>query len=376
MTIKDDQLRDLLASRADRARPERLEALIVSALAGPAPRSSPLRFGSGGLLVLVIAALVVVSLLATSIGSLSGLFGVAPVPGPSSAPSPAVSLTPTPTSSPAPTDVALTPPPYVRGTCPVTPYTALAGGSVPVVVMSEVRWVWGPEPWQAGVGQKVVLSAGVPNGYVDVSEISAERLPIGEPATPLSVRFPQGGGPGFVFGVGLPEPGCWLLTAVGATVSSSVVVKVGPQPADAPSPRSQNVPTTTAQLVPLDRCPTSPVDESRGFRAHVDGHQLWDDPDSAPWVAGKERKLIVSGSTDSVIAVAARVGMVQVPGSDQAPAFVTEQPVFTTPPPGSGSLGLKFTIPTAGCWSFTYIQGDRTSTIVAEVGVAAAVPGG
>ncbi len=373
MTLSDDQLHDLLAGRADRARPAGLDALIAHALAAPAPRS-PLRgLGRGRAAVLALAALLVASMLVSPIGPLSVLFGVTPVPSPSPT-APVASATPAPT--PTPTDLMLTPPPYAAGTCPVTPITDLAGGAVPEVAMSGVRWRWGPDPWRARLGQKVVL---VPNGgsdaYLDVDEISAERLPIGPSGSPMSIRFPKGGGPGFVFGVGLPESGCWLLTAIGSMASSSVVVDVGPAPADVPSPESQNVPTTTAGLRPLATCPTSEIVQDSGYPAFVDGEERWTNPDPKPWLAGTEHKLVVLGGTDSVIAVAAPVG-IPAAGSGQRPSFITEHPVFATPPPGSGSLGLLFTIPTAGCWSVSFIEGDRTSTIVAEVGPPGSSSGG
>lgn len=358
MKIQDDQLRDLLASRADRARATALDDLLASALASPARSAAPLRLSRGGSVALIAAVVLLAALVATTMGPLSGLLWTAPGPSPSTAPTPSA----TAPATPVPTDLALTPPPYVRGTCPVTPVTDLVAGSDPEVVASGIRWRWGTAPWQAGIGQKVVLLSGVnPDAHPDMAVIAAERLPIGAPtATPLSARYPKGSGPGFVFGIGLPEPGCWLLTAIGATARSSVVVEAGPKPADAPSAGSQDVPTSTSPLVPLAACPTSPVDMSNGYRRFVDQSQFWGDPDPSSWVADKERKLVVGPSANGVIAVASRVGV--------AGGFVTDQPVFTTPPPGSGSIGVSFTIPTAGCWSFTFIEGDRTSTIVAEVG--------
>jgi hypothetical protein len=83
------------------------------------------------------------------------------------------------------------------------------------------------------------------------------------------------------------------------------------------------------------------------------------------------RKLVVSGaisppSPDELV-VAARVGIVG-PADSQGSAFVAEQPVFTTPAPGSQSKAIDLTLPTAGCWAITYADSARTSTIVVEIG--------
>jgi hypothetical protein len=266
--------------------------------------------------------------------------------------------------------VAVTAPPHVLGSCPVTPITDLAGGVQPEVVTGGIRWGWGPYSWEAGVGQKVSFEkTSSDQPYLDARVIIAERLPIGSPGTRVSVRYPRGGGPGFIFGVGLPEPGCWLLTAVGPTVRSGVIVEVAPAPANPPD--SQNVPTGQASLGLLAPCPTSPLVSAAPVRTWSDGDNQWQDPDPSVWVAGMTRKLVVSGaisppSPDELV-VAARVGIVG-PADSQGSAFVAEQPVFTTPAPGSQSKAIDLTLPTAGCWAITYADSARTSTIVVEIG--------
>jgi hypothetical protein len=277
----------------------------------------------------------------------------------------------TPTAPPTrfPFDISVSAPPYVAGSCPVTPVTTLLGGVQPEVVAGEIGWLWGPLPWQAKVGQKVGLEKTSPDQpYLDARVIIAERLPITPSDKPVSVRYPRGGGPGFIFGVGLPEPGCWLLTAVGPTVRSSVVV----QAAFAPSipPTDQNVPIVHSPLGLVSPCPTSLMGSSP-VRTWLDGQDRWQDPDPTAWLAGMKRKLVFSGvfadAAPFELVAAARVGIVG-PADSQESAFVSEAPAFTTPAPGSQSKAMDLILPTAGCWAITYIDPLQTSTIVVEIG--------
>ncbi|HEY8818670.1 MAG TPA: hypothetical protein VIM25_07615 [Candidatus Limnocylindrales bacterium] len=106
------------------------------------------------------------------------------------------------------------------------------------------------------------------------------------------------------------------------------------------------------------------------MRTWLDGDNRWEDPDPTDWVAGKERKLVVSGlvspSAPYELVVATRVGIV---GSldGQRSAFVADPPVFTAPVPGSGSKAMGLILPAAGCWAIAYVDSARTSTIVAEI---------
>jgi len=372
MTVDDRDIRSLLLSRADRADAQGLRLAVVEAarmtpqlrplvrLSSPKRQARLLRVAAG------IAALAVVSVtIALSIG-------LRPPSGPglnSGAASP--TSTPEATTAASASNVPVTPPPYVPGSCPVTPITDLAGGVAPEVVAGGIRWhLDGTGPWAAGVGHKVGLFATSPDQVVDVSTILAERLPIGTIQTPLSARYPRGDGPGFIFGIGLPEPGCWVLTAVGPAVRSSVVVEVGPGPANPPSAESQNVPTGQAPLVALAQCPTSPEVSGAAVRTWLDGDNRWQDPDPKEWTAGMKRKLVVGGRVSSLapyeLVVAARVGIVGS-GDSQRSAFVADKPVFTAPAPGSGSKAMEVILPTAGCWAITYLDPTATSTIVVDI---------
>ena len=374
MTLDDDDIRSLLLARADRSEVGEIRAAAVEA-ARMTPQLRPLTRAPSsprrawrlriGAAIAAFAVLTATIALATGLrlpdrrDTGAGAVGASQIVQPSSA------------ITAPPSDVPVSAPPYVAGSCPVTPITDLAGGVAPEVLTGGIRWRLGTDPWRADVGQKVVLIAPSPDQAVDASSILAERLPIGTIPMPLSARYPRGGGPGYVFGVGLPEPGCWILTAVGPALRSSVVVEAAPAPAEPPSAVSQNVPTERAPLMPLAQCPTSPLLSGARVRTWLDGDNRWEDPDPTDWVAGKERKLVVSGlvspSAPYELVVATRVGIV---GSldGQRSAFVADPPVFTAPVPGSGSKAMGLVLPAPGCWAITYVDPARTSTIVVEMG--------
>lgn len=370
MTVDDEDIRSMLLTRSDRADARGLLPAAIEAarqtpqlrslvrLSSPTRRTRPLQLAAG------------ITALAALTAAISLILGLAPIGQPSGGTAGGASPASTPT--PSATDMPVTAPPYVQGSCPVTPITDLAGGVAPEVVTGGIRWhLDGTSPWAAGVGHKVVLIAPTPDQVVDASSILVERLPIGTIPAPLSARYPRGGGPGYVFGVGLPEPGCWILTAIGPALRSSVVVEVAQAPAEPPSAESQNVPTERASLVPPARCPTSPLLSGARVRIWLDGDNRWEDPDPTDWVAGKERKLVVSGLVSLAapyeLVLATRVGIVGPPGSQRS-AYVPDQPVFTAPVPGSGSKAMGLILPDAGCWAITFLDPARTSTIVVEMG--------
>lgn len=393
MMLHDDAIRAMLTDRAARADASGLrEAAIAAArvtpqlrpLARPPLARPALRVAAwlaGLAAVLFILALVVVSPRSSPQGPLGGLGTGSASPVASPVASPSASLFPSPatpspatpspsTPSPSPTRVVAFPPTYVRGTCPVTPATDLVGGTTFEVAVGGVRWNWGGIPWQAGVGQKVIVLP-VTGSTFGTEEILAERLPIGSPGSPLSVVYPNGGND-HVYGVGLPEPGCWLLTLIGPDERSSVVVQAAAAPPNPPDPSSENVPTATAPLQAPSVCPVSPQWPSANVRSWLDGDlRRWQDPDPSPWLPGRERKLVVDGTGGEQPlerVVATRVGTVGRAGTVPLPAFLGSVPTIATPVPGGGSKAMGLTLPTAGCWAITYLDPTTTSTIVIQIG--------
>ncbi len=252
----DDEIRGMLRARADRMDVSGIaRAAVATAHATPQLRQVGLNAGRGPRrrLSTPVRLAAAVGTLAAALAVVALLASIRTPPGNGSGSS--VALSPTTSTSPSPsptrTNVPVTPPPYVAGSCPVTPVTDLAGGNTPEVVTSGISWWRGPIQWQAGVGQKVVLVGTAPDQAVVADEIIAVRLGEWSPSAAAGIAYyPEGDGPGFVFGVGLPSAGCWLLTAVGPNLASSVVVDVAPPPATPPDPATQNVPVATAVLSP------------------------------------------------------------------------------------------------------------------------------
>lgn len=365
MTVSDQELTHFLAGRADRAELSDLRARVLEeARATPqlahvdraplATRPVAWRMLVGAVVGLAIVALILARL---------PVAGPSPgAPSPSSGPASATGDT-----APAdPTDAPVTPPPYAPGSCPVTPVSFLRRGQVPIVRASGVDWNFGGIAWMAEVGQKLVFPT-----TVQADAVAAERLPTPGAPGPLSVRYPAGGGPGFVFGVGLPSPGCWLLTEAGTGSGSSIVVQAAKPPAQPQSAASQNVPTKTVDQTDSDECPATPVDPADAFRSWVDGSNRWTDPDRAmPWMAGKPRKLVLTGPIASAapfrLVVALRLGSTWA-GVDQRSAFVSDEPIFASPN-WSESSAVELNLPHGGCWAISDIDPTQTSTIVVEIG--------
>ena len=372
MSELDDEIRAMLLERSAHADASGIREQAVAAarstpqlhpLARPGFTRPALRLAGGltGLAVVVLAVIIAVAVLSPpSRGPGGGLVGGPSSPATSAAASSAAASS---ASSPSPTDVPVTPPPYVAGSCPVTPITDMAGGTAPEVVVSGVRWRWGGIPWRAGLYQKVVVLPVAAGASVAADEVLAERLPIGPTVAPMSVVYPIGSSG--AFGIGLPEPGCWLLTLVGPTVHSSVVVDAAAAPPNPPDPVSQNVPTVTRPLVPSPTCPVSPRDPSATVRTWLDGNVSWQDPDPSAWLPGTARKLVVSGTGDNQPLerlVATPVGTVAA-----TRAFVGSSLAVATPVPGGGSKASMLTLPRAGCWAITYVDPTMTSTVVVDI---------
>ena len=379
MTLRDEEIRSLLADRASRADPSGLrESAVAAARATPqlrplvrAPLVGPMLRLTAALVglaaVLLVVALVALALRPSPRGPLGG---IATSPASAGSPAPASPPPPSLLPSPTPSDVALTPPPYVQGTCPVTPFTDLVEGTDPEMVVSGVRWRWGGIPWQARIGKKVIVLPATEEAYVDTNEILAERLPLGSPSSSVSVVYPNSGN-SQVYGIGLPEPGCWLLTLIGPIGRSSVVVEAAAAPPNPPGPLSQNVPTTSAPLRPPSRCPITAPEPSASVRTWFDGNYAWQDPDPSPWLPAKERKLVVGGTGDNrpfERLVATRIGAVGRSGNASPPAFVAPAAAIATPVPGGGNKAAGLTLPTTGCWAITYLDPTTTSTIVVQLG--------
>lgn len=376
----DDEIRGMLRARADRMDVSGIARAAVSTahatpqlrqVGGNGGRNSR---GRRGGLPTPFRFAAAVGTLAAAVAMVALLASIRTPPGGGG---PSIALPPTANAgaspSPAPTDVSVTPPPYVAGSCPVTPVTDLAGGVAPEIVTGGIAWHVGSIPWQAGVGQKVVLLGTTPDQVVVADAIVAERLGEWSPTIAATTAyFPEGGGPGFVFGIGLPSPGCWLLTAVGPFARSGVVVRVGQAPANPPDPASQNVPVATSTLRPPDTCWTSPLLPGAKVRTWLDGETRWEDPaDTIPWHPGDQRKLVVTGVVSASTAVdrvvASPVGSVGPRLSQQA-MLVTDRPFVGPGGTGSGSKAFDVVVPTAGCWALTYLTPITTTTIVVSVG--------
>lgn len=251
----------------------------------------------------------------------------------------------------------------------MTPITDLAGGQAPEVVTASLRWRWGGVPWQARVGEKLVILG--PADASGVLRISAERIAFPTDTSPargpLSARYVLGSRPDWVGTIGLPDEGCWLLTAVVEGARGSVVVEAGPAPAQPADPTSQGVPTAVAPLGQVPACPLSPTEAGAQVRTLLDGDARWEDPDPASWAVGKERKLVLFGgpgqpSADERVVIARL-------GDTPARALVADRPILSQPARASSyPVAFSFTLPSAGCWTISYVNPSGTSTIV--VGVA------
>jgi hypothetical protein len=263
----------------------------------------------------------------------------------------------------------------------VTPLTDLAGGVAPEILASGVRWRYGSAPWQAGVMQKVVLEPGSPPGSVDATEIDAVPVVIGSATAQALIAthvvYPEAGGPGFVFGIGLPVAGCWALTAVGPDVRSSIVVEAGPPPANPLDPTSQAVPTGTAPPATTPAaCPVSPspltVEPQVSPTAWLDGSTTWT-VSPTTWRSGQVMSVILAGGTidGSVLGLTAvAVGL----SSSTSPAYLEDGRALTSTEPGQRAGPFALALPRPGCWAITAFGPSSTSTVVVQIASATRSP--
>ncbi len=319
---------------------------------------------------------------AASVG-LAGLLCVAFLGGPllgSGPPSHAPGAIASPEGSAAgPTDAVPSRVPHVTGTCPVTPITRVAGGQAPEIDVSGLRWRSGFIPWVAGLPEKVVWlsdqgiesEAGV---SVFASWLDRPILVGGQPGTPGRVAsgslYALAVDAGWVGGLVLPQPGCWLLTATWSGGASSIVVAAGPSSGLATSA----VPVTTSVgTKPLGHCPATPVAPAgppSGWSGPAvdDGGFHWLLPPSSRWrFGGGGEKVVIDSDTGWVLE---DMRLIAIPLSRPTAVGWLKAGSLTGEVPGGfsgGTLGLGFTLPNRGCWAFVYVDPAGTSTIVDDL---------
>lgn len=270
--------------------------------------------------------------------------------------------------------------PHVNGTCPVTPITRVAGGQAPEVDVSGLRWRSGFIPWVAGVPEKVVWLAD--QGIESEAGVSVFAswldLPIfiaGQPDAPARIAtgslYALAVDTGWVDGLVLPQPGCWLLTATWSGGASSIVVAAG-RPSGFASPA---VPSTTpVGTRPLAAaCPATPVSPAgppSGWPGPAidDGGFHWLLPPSPRWrFGGSGDKLVIDSDAGWVLKdmrlVAIPLVHATAVGWLKAGTIAGEVPGGF----GGGTLGLGLTLPNRGCWVFVYLDPAGTSTIVDDL---------
>jgi hypothetical protein len=250
----DDAIRELIAARSNGAPDAGLHGRIVAQAAGGRQRRrsvfapewwsggwpSEVGFGRARPLrsIAVVAAIAIVLIG----GALLGGRPATTAPG---------GVGSSGSASPVATDAYPSAAPRVSGTCSLTPITRIAGGEAPEVDVSGLRWRWGDVPWVAGVDEKVVWldDAGLmplPGISVFATQLDEPILVAGHPTTfakPTAAVYAAATDVQWVALIRLPNPGCWLLTAVWSAGTSSVVVAAATSPG--PSP------TEMASLPPL-----------------------------------------------------------------------------------------------------------------------------
>lgn len=355
MKVDDEEIRSMLRSRSGRADARGLRESVQTAVRTipqvhrvrpltSARSSRPIRLTFAIGAVAAVVALVVLTMARLPLG----------VPGPGVVGSASIESSQSTNPSGATDAPAL-------GRCQVTPVGS--GGKPSEVRTSGVVWHWGESAWTARVKQGVTLTVEGKTKQ-DATEILAVRIPTSAFPNTLEVTYPRGSGNDQSFQIGLPEPGCWLLAALGPTTHSSVVIEANQAPANASDSFSQHVPTSTQVASPPTPCPTSPTrpdPQAPSSSTSVDGTMVWyTHPES--WLIGEEDKLVIGAEILVEQVVAA-----PVVGAQSSPVFVAAQPSVTTPAPGSGNISMGFVLPSTGCYMFAAMGPTSTSTVVADI---------
>ncbi len=267
--------------------------------------------------------------------------------------------------------VAVAPPPPMV-VCPVTPMTVVAGEAAPVAVASGVRWDWGGDNWQVGLSERVTVRLQATGMAPRAAEILAEHLWLGSGAPATTAGFSHRDALARALAVAgdataeidLPAPGCWLLSLIGPSVRSSVVVYAAADPASSPEPASRQIPAVRDSLGALTTCPLSPAQGSGTGQAWADGDIAWQDPTPGPWLAGVTHRLRIDGidgdqSPERVVAM-----QIDAPAT---PESITNVPVIASLVRAGSSEVALLTLPSRGCWAIAYVAPTITSTIVIEV---------
>ncbi len=351
MKVDDEEIRSMLRSRSGRADARGLRESVQTAVRTipqvhrvrpltSARSSRPIRLTFAIGAVAAVVALVVLTMARLPLGVVGpGVVGTASIESSQSTnPSGA-------TDAPA------------LGRCQVTPVGS--GGKPSEVRTSGVVWHWGESAWTARVKQGVTLTVEGKTKQ-DATEILAVRIPTSAFPSTLEVTYPRGSGNDQSFQIGLPEPGCWLLAALGPTTHSSVVIEANQAPTTVADPVSQHIPTSTQAASPASVCPTSPTRPNTPGTS-LDGTMVWyTHPES--WLIGEEDKLVIGAEILVEQVVAA-----PVVGAQSSPVFVAAQPSVTTPAPGSGNISMGFVLPSTGCYMFAAMGPTSTSTVVADI---------
>ncbi|HEX9044204.1 MAG TPA: hypothetical protein VF802_04175 [Candidatus Limnocylindrales bacterium] len=380
-------LDDLRRSYAAGRPPSTLDARIVEAVRrtpqAPSPRMR-LPIDPGHRLTLAwtaVAAAVAVVVLGAGLvvwGPHPTTGQLASLPAGGGASSPSGHASPAATSAQAPPSAAAV------GTCPVTAITRVVGATAPEVDASGLQWRWGGVPWVAGQPEKVVWleDTGRPSAW-DL-RVFAVRLDRSIPAGNEAVTYPALGGrsilaagEGSAQGVVLPDPGCWMLTAVWSGGASSVVVAVSPAtpvPGGPTSATPAAIPSSAVPAGPPASCPAStrsPDSAPRGWPgpAYADGDFRWLTPTAAAWKIGADGDKLVLDSAAGwdvgrmVIEALPILGPSPVGWLDRTAVDGDIPPGF-----GGGTLGFGLALPSRGCWAIVYAGSQATSTIVVDLG--------